>query len=465
MQPDPDPGSTILAGASDGTVLPQLLLLLLLILCNAFFAMSEIAVVTFNDNKLKAYAAAGNRKARRLLKLLKDKGKFLSMIQIGVTLAGFLASGAAAQSFVSRLDRVLAPLLPDNWEGVVSGASMVIITIIVSFFSLVLGEIVPKRIGMRNPEKISFRIVNVLRFFSGLFKPLVAAVNGTSNVILRLLRIDPNAEENHVTEEEIRMMVDIGVERGVLEDGQGEIIANVFDIDDTPVTEVMTHRTQIVGVDKEETVGDIVRLAMEEGVSRLPVYEEDMDTILGIVYVKDLLKYIGKNLPADLKPADVMRDVYYVPETMGCLSLFTEFTKRKTQIAIVKDEYGGTSGLITLEDVLEEFVGEIQDEYDNEEEDVSPIDETHLLLDGTTDVDEVGERTKTALPEGDFDTVAGFIINELGYIPKPDEHPVVRHGNLLFTVKEMEEQRIAEVEVEILPPPPSAEAEEAEEEE
>jgi len=226
------------------------------------------------------------------------------------------------------------------------------------------------------------------------------------------------------------------------------MIHNIFELDDLDAGDIMTHRTDIIGVEANEPLENAVKAAMEEGCSRLPVYEDDLDKIIGMIYVKDLLQYIGKEMP-DKSPREMMREAHYVPESKRCGELLKEMIAGRIQIAVVVDEYGGTAGLVTLEDVLEAIVGSIQDEYDDEEEDISKIDESTFLLEGTTAVEEIEELTHVSLPSGDYDTIAGFVIRELGYLPQAGEHPEVEYKGLKFTVEEVEDRRVAVIKVEI----------------
>jgi putative hemolysin len=395
-------------------------------------------------------AAEGNRRARRIRKLTKNVTRFLSMIQIGVTLAGFLASAAAADSFSLPLRSLLEQHVPGQWRGLISLAITFVITLLISYLSLVLGELVPKRVAMRYPEKISLRIAGVLGLCAVVLRPLVWVVSASANGVLRLIGIDPNADDEAVTEEEIRMLVDAGGEKGVIEETQQEMINNIFEFDDINAGDIMTHRTDIVGVKADEPLEKVVEAAIAEGCSRIPVFEADIDNIVGVAYVKDLLQYIGKALPQK-SLREMMRKAYFIPEAKRCGELFKEMTAKHIQIAIVVDEYGGTAGIVTLEDVLESIVGNIQDEYDAEEEDISKIDEHTFRLDGTTDTEEVEELAGITLPNGDYDTIAGFVISELGYLPQPGENPVVTFENLTFTVEELEDKRISSIKVEIAP--------------
>ncbi len=439
-------------GPATGPIL-QLLLLFLLILMNAFFAMSEIAIITLNNNKISRMADEGNKKAKQVIKLTANSSHFLSTIQIGITLAGFLTSASASRAFVDELSGLIGiiPYVDKIGQGVISGFSIVIITVIMSYFSLVLGELVPKRIAMQVPEKVSFKVIGILLFIAAATKPFVRILSFSTNLIVRILGFNPNASQKSVTEEEIRMLVDVGGERGVIEEVQKEMINNIFEFDDIDVGDIMTHRTNIYAVEADDTLEDVVKIAIEEGYSRIPVYEEDPDNIIGIVYIKDLLKYIGNKLPTGHTIKSILRKAYYIPETKRCGELFKEMTASHVQMAIVVDEYGGTAGLVTLEDLLEAIVGNIQDEYDNETEEISKIDESTFTIDGITAIDEVEDLVGTAIPEGDYDTLAGFVISLLGFLPQDGEMNVVEYQNLRFTVMNVEDRRIDKVKVEILP--------------
>lgn len=443
-----DPGPAL-------SIILKLLLLFVLIIVNAFFAMSEIAIISLNDAKMQKLAEDGNKKAKQVVKLTENSSRFLSTIQIGVTLAGFLTSASASQTFADMLTNALVktPVADVIPLGVINGASVILITILTSYFSLVLGELAPKRIAMQIPEKISFKVVGILLFVASVTKPFVKVLSVSTNAVVRLFGFDPNADEENVTEEEIRMMVDVGGEKGVIEDTQKEMIDNIFEFDDLDAGDIMTHRTEMTAIEVTRSLEEVAELAIENGYSRIPVYEDDPDSIVGVLYAKDLLKYVGHSIPADLSISKVMRKALYVPETQACGDLFKAMNESRTQFAVVVDEYGGTAGIVTLEDVLESIVGNIQDEYDNEEEEIKQINETTFTVDGTTDLDEVDELVGVELPEGDYDTLGGFVISLLGYLPSEigDEPIIAEYENLRFTVLSIEERRIDKIKVEILP--------------
>ena len=434
-----------------GSIILKLVLLFVLVLVNAFFAMSEIAIISLNDNVIEKKAEDGDKKARQIMKLTENPSNFLSTIQIGVTLAGFLTSASASQSFAAMLAGAISKLNLPIPTSVISGFSVVIITIIMSYFSLVLGELAPKRMAMQKPEQIAYKVVGILLVVKKIASPFVKVLSASTNLIVRLLGFDPNADEEGVTEEEIRMMVDVGQEKGVIEDIQKEMIDNIFEFDDIDVSDIMTHRTDMCAVEDTDTLEEVVSISIEYGYSRIPVFHEDPDNIIGIVYIKDLLKYVSGSLPKDIKPTDVMRQAYYVPFSKSCGQLFSEMTEKRIQMAVVVDEYGGTAGIITMEDLIEAIVGNIRDEYDDEDEEIVEVDENTFTVDGTAYIEEVNELVGDVIPEGDYDTLGGFIISQLGFLPKDGDMNCVTYQNLKFTILNVEDKRIGKVKVEKLP--------------
>lgn len=459
---DPAPGNfnilamTAAATVADGedtavSIILKLLLLFVLILVNAFFAMSEIAVISLNDTKIERLAEEGDKKAKQIKKLTENSSNFLSMIQIGVTLAGFLTSASAADSFTPIITSAVAPLIPSVPVSVIDTVALILITIIISYFSLVLGELVPKKIAMQKAEKISYKIVGFLLVFMKVTKPVVKVLAFSTNTIVKLFGVDPSADEEQVTEEEILMMVDVGEEKGVIENTQAEMINNIFELDDIDAGDIMTHRVDMTAVEADEPISEVLKVAIEDGYSRIPVFDDDPDNIVGMVYVKDLLEYVGKELPTDKSIREVMREAYFVPETKKGGELFAEMSEKHIQMAIVVDEYGGTAGLVTLEDIIESIVGNIQDEYDDEDEEIAKINDTTFTVEGNTDIDEVDELVGAEIPQEDYDTLAGFIISQLGYLPKDGDMDTVEFENLKFTVLSVEDKRIAKVRIDIMP--------------
>ncbi len=434
-----------------GEILSKVIVLFILILVNAFFAMSEIAIISLNDTKMQRMAEEGNKKAKQVCKLTENSSQFLSTIQIGVTLAGFLTSATAASSFVPLLSPFVESALPTLSPSLIESILMILITIVISYFSLVLGELAPKRIGMIYAEKVSFKVIGILLVIAKITKPFVKVLAFSTNLVARIFGVDPDADEEEVTEEEIMMMVDVGEEKGVIEDLQRDMINNIFEFDDINAADIMTHRVDLTCVSADEPLDEFLRETLvESGYSRIPVYEDDLDSIIGILYVKDLIKYIAGSLPEGITPRQVMREAFFVPESKPCGGLFREMTDQRIQIAVVVDEYGGTAGIVTLEDLLESIVGNIRDEYDfDEEEEINQINETTFDVDGSTSIDELDDLVGVKIPEGDYDTVAGFVLYQLKNLPVGGE--MFDFENLHFTVTEVEERRICSVKIEILP--------------
>ncbi len=441
------------SAAANSNLLGQLIVLLLLILCNAFFAASEIAIISLNDAKLHKMAEEGHKKAQKILALTAESSRFLATIQVGVTLAGFLTSATAAQSLSAPLADWFVRLVPAaaNYAAAIQSISMVVITLLTSFVSLILGELVPKRIAMQKPEKIAFASIGILRAVATVSYPFVKLLSFTTNGIVRLFGLDPHADEENVTEEEIRMLVDVGEEKGVIEEVQKDMINNIFEFDDLTAGEIMTPRTDVAAVDVEDDLQEALRIGVDEGFSRLPVYEEDIDHIIGILHIKDLLPYVGRELPEEVSLRNLLRETYFIPETKHCGELFSEMTAKHMQMAVVVDEYGGVAGIISMEDLLESIVGNMQDEFDNEEEEITQLDETSFEVEGSTSMEELSEQLDVELPEGDYETLGGFLLQQLGRIPAEDEHPQVLFENIQFTVQEMDDKRIGQVHVEVLP--------------
>ncbi len=441
----------------------RLLLLIVLIFANAFFAAAEIAFISLNDAKIELMAKEGDKKARKIRKMLENPSKFLATIQIGITLAGFLSSAFASETFASQLAPWLNGLVPALSVETWSVISIVIITFVLSIFTLVLGELVPKRIAMKHSEKIAFGTVGIISAISVLFSPVVKFLTGSTNVISKLFGVSETEEET-VTEEEIRMMVDVGEEKGAIDKEEKEMINNVFEFNDTSVSEIMVPRIDIYAVDMNLSVAKVLEeIADDEEFrySRIPVYDETIDEIKGIVYIKDMLL---SNKNRNIKIKNLMKEAYYVPETKSVNELFQELRKTRKQIAIVVDEYGGTAGLVTMEDILEEIVGEIYDEYDEVEKFYEKIDDENYYLSGSMSVSEVDKLLDIDIPEGDYDTLSGYLIEELGYIPQEKDRPTVESDQAIYKVEKVEDMRIAKVKATIKPKPLEEELDEEENE-
>ena len=422
----------------------QIFILIILIGLNAFFAASEIAFISLNDAKIEKMAKEGNKKAKQISKMLEAPSKFLSTIQIGITLAGFLSSAFASDAFAYRLAPIFNNLIPlgvGTWQNI----SIILITIILSFFTIIFGELVPKRFAMKNYEKIAFATIGIIRAISIITAPFVKLLTHTTNAISKIFGVSEN-EEEIVTEEEIKMMIDQGEENGTIQEDEKELINNVFEFNDITASEIMTHRTDIFAVDINMTPGELLEEIIKDDCrhSRIPVYDETIDDIKGILYVKDLIKNITKKT---FKIKNIMKEAYFVSQNKLINEIFKELQQNKMQIAIVVDEYGGTAGLITMEDILEEIVGDIYDEYDEIEEEYEKIDDKTYIISGSMPIYDVNKILKSNIPEGDYDTLSGYLQEELGRIPDEEENPIIETKELTFKIEEYEDKRILKVKV------------------
>ena len=425
-------------------MISQLIFLFILILLNAYFAATEIAFISLNDAKIEKQAKDGNKKAKQIQKMLKNPSKFLATIQIGITLAGFLSSAFASDAFAGMLAPVLNEWMPfisiATWQNI----SIVIITIILSFFTLVFGELVPKRLAMKYYEKISFATIGVIKGISVVTAPFVKLLTWSTNLVSKIFGVGEQ-EEEIVTEEEIKMMVNQGEEKVSIEENEKELINNVFEFNDIIASEIMTYRTDIYAIEMNEDIYGILDEIDEYKYSRIPVYEETIDDIKGILFLKDILKLVSTR--KEFKIADIMREAYFVPESKPIDEIFEELQANIMQMAIVVDEYGGTAGLLTMEDILEELVGNIFDEYDDVEVEYKRLDDNTYLIDGRVSLYEMKKILDIELPEGDYETLSGYLIEKLGRLPEEDEHPVIEDEHLTYKIEEYEDRRIKWVKV------------------
>lgn len=417
----------------------QIIVLFILILINAYFAASEIAFISLNDAKVEKQAKEGNKKAKQIEKMLKNPSKFLSTIQIGITLAGFLSSAFASDTFADALAPALNRVFPIISVEVFKGISIVIVTIILSFFTLIFGELVPKRLAMKYYEKIAFSTIGLIRILSIITAPFVKILTFVTNSVSKIFGISEN-EEEIVTEEEIKMMVDEGKEKGTIEEDEKEMIDNIFEFNDITASEVMTHRTDIYAVEINSKIEEIIENLDEFKYSRVPVYEETIDDIKGILFIKDLLKYFYEKKEIQIK--NIIREAYFVSENKPINELFKDLQKNKMQMAIVIDEYGGTAGLVTMEDLLEEIVGNIFDEYDDVENDYTKVDENTFLINGSVSINYLKKILNVDIPEGEYETLSGYLLEMLGRIPKDGENPMIETQKVNYKVEKYEDKRI-----------------------
>ena len=421
----------------------QLAIVTILIFVNAFFAASEIAVISLNGNKVRREAEAGDKSARKLLKLVENPTQFLSTIQIAITLAGFLASAYAADAFTDRLVNWL--IEDQGWQvsfSVLNTFSLVLITFILSYFTLILGELVPKRLAMARTEAVTRITSGVVLGASVIFRPVVRLLAASTNGVLRLLRVDPNETQEEVSEEEIRMMVDIGEEKGAIQQEEKEMIENIFEFNNITAEDVMVHRKDMVVIWMDDTPEDILQRITESGLSRFPVCGDDIDDVVGLLRTRQYLLNMNSEQPKPL--AELLAPVYFVPEQVSADVLFRDMQRKKEHMAIVVDEYGGTSGLITLEDLLEEIVGNIYDEFDPQvEQEIIPLGENRWRVSGSVELDAlleiVGVPEET---EEECETLGGLVFSRLAEIPSDGEKPVVECLGMRVSVEEIRERRV-----------------------
>ncbi len=439
--------------SDDGSIPLQLLVIFILILLNAFFAASEIALLSVNETKMKKMAEKGNKKARYVVKFLENSSKFLSTIQVGVTFSGFLSSAVAADSFATRIvEFVKAQNASPAIVNVSRTASVIIITFILSYFTLVFGELVPKRIAMNKSEKLALFVIGPLRATAFVFSPFIKILTWSVNGVLRLFSINPNDDEEEVTEEEILLMVNEGQEQGVIGDEESTMISNVLLWNDKTASDIMTHRTEVVGIRADSSYETVMKIVTNARFSRFPVYEDRIDNIVGVIHIKDLLN-IKNESEFDL--VKLMRAPCFVPESQRIDEVFKTLKNTKNHMAIVVDEYGGTAGIATMEDILEELVGNIMDEYDDEEEaeydrQIVAIGDNSYIIEGLTELDVVNEEFNINLPVEEYDTISGFVIGNLGSIPDENTHPSFEYEGLRFTVEGNNEKRITLVKMEFI---------------
>lgn len=386
----------------------QIMFQLLLIAINAIFACAEIAVISMNDAKLNKLASEGDKRAKKLKKLTSRPAGFLSTIQVGITLAGFLGSAFASGNFAVYLQKLI-PGLPNS-------VAVIAITIILSYITLVFGELVPKRVAMKKSESIALGMSRMLSIVSTAFAPLVWLLTVSTNAVLKLMRIDPNQQDDSATEEEIRMMVDVGSENGTIDRVEKEFIQNVFEFDDLTAEEIATHRTDIVMLSLEDDISEWEKTINETRFSLYPICSESADDIIGILNAKDYFRLTDKSIDNIMNNA--VRQPYFVPEGVKADVLFKNMQHGRRSLAVVLDEYGGVTGIITMNDLVEQLVGDIDDEDDPAEtvEEIFKVDDSTWKIRGSAMLDDVVEALKVKLPQGEYDTFGGFVFALYGSI-------------------------------------------------
>lgn len=428
----------------------QLFFIILLIFLNAFFAAAEISIISLNKNKMNNLAEKGNKKASLLIKLVDEPSKFFATIQVGITLAGFFASATATASISKQLGKLLKKVDIKIISNASSQIAIIIVTIILAYITLVLGELVPKRIAVQKSEKIAMSTIRPIMLLYKITLPFVRILTYSTDSIISLLGIKYDKVEEKITEEEIRRIINEGEEKGVLDKEEKEMIQGVFDFDDKLAKSVMTPRTKVFAVDVEMNINEAVDVIIKKQYSRVPIYKGNMDNIIGIINMKDLLKVLVGKKEEFISLEDIARKPYFVPETKDINILFRELKESNNHLAILIDEYGGFSGIVTIEDLIEEILGDIFDEYDKlrkNEEAIIKIDKDTYIVSGLISIKKINDELGIGLPEDDVDTLGGFILDLIGIIPVEDKEYSVEYKNITFFIQKVVNKRIELVKI------------------
>ena len=427
---------------SEGSLLLQIVIIIILTGINAFFSSAEMAIVSLNKNKLKILIEDGNKKAILLDNLLQEPSKFLSTIQVGITLAGFFASASAATGLSQYLSGALQPLnIPYSNQ-----ISMILITFLLSYVTLVFGELIPKRIALRNSEKIALSSVGVVVFISRLFSPFVKFLTFSTNLVLTILKMKEDNIEEKVSKEELRSLVEVGKEHGVINEAEQEMIENIIEFDEKIAREIMIPRTKVFLIDKNISIHELFENKEIGKYSRIPVYENEADNIVGVLLTKDLMMEAYKKGFDNIKVADLLQEAYFVPETKNVNELFNEMQLEKKHITILIDEYGGFSGIVTLEDLIEEVMGNIADEFDDEDLSIRQLSRNKYLINGEVSLNDLNDNFNFELESKYYDTLSGILIENLGYIPEDNENiePITING-VVFKPQRVKNKKIEKV--------------------
>ena len=437
---------------TDSNLTAQVVLLVILILINAFFAAAEMSVVSVNKNKMKVLAQQGNKRADAVLKQLDEPNKFLSTIQVAITLAGFMASAVAAVSLSDDLGALVQAHL--GWDAVLAAdVAVVVVTILLSYVTLVLGELFPKRVAMQHAEGIAMLTIGPVKVVGAIAKPFVWFLSVSVNILLRLTRQKVNVDNDEFSEDEVKSMLEAGQESGVLKEEGRKMINSIFEFDDKLAYEIMTPRTDVFAIDINDPVTDFLDELMEMRYSRIPVIDEDFDNVIGILNIKDYLIQAREHGFDNVDIASIIRKAHFVPETKNIDTLFFEMQKLKQHIVMLIDEYGGFSGIVTMEDIIEEVMGEIDDEFDEEETQYEKIDDNTYMISGSMDLDDMNEAIGTNLASEDSETIGGLVVDLLGEIPDEDEQEerIVEYENYVFKIESVKDRRIEKVKLCIQP--------------
>lgn len=428
------------AGSSTMT---QIFLIIILTSLNAFFASAEMAIVSLNKNKIRMLSEEGNKKALLLEKLMEEPSKFLATIQVGITLAGFFASASAATGLSGRFGAYLGTLgVPYSKQ-----LALLVITITLSYVTLVFGELYPKRVALQMSEKIAMFSVRPIIAISKVTMPFVRLLSGSTNLLVRISGIQTDRLDEKVSMEEIKSLIEVGQEHGVINETEREMIESIFEFDNKVAEEVMTPRTEVFAIDINSPAKEIMEELIEESYSRVPVYEEEIDNVIGILNMKDFMIEASKHDPSSVDVRKILRTPYFVPATKSIDELFKELQATKNHMAILINEYGGFEGIVTIEDLIEEVMGKIHDEYDEGEPDIVRLEKDIYIADGLVSIADVNDYLDIDLESEHSDTIGGFIVGLMGSIPVNGEERTIEYENLMFKIEEVKEKRIEKVKI------------------
>ncbi|MFX0548102.1 hemolysin family protein [Hathewaya histolytica] len=418
----------------------DLLIIILLIGVNGFFAAAEISIISLNELSLQKRAEDGDKRSIQLLKILKEPSKFLATIQVGVTLASFFTSASATVVLVKSFERVLKNSNIDFFMIYSQRLAFIIVTLIISYISLLFGELIPKRIGLKKSEKIANKSIGIINVLDKIARPLVYSLTYSTNFFIKLLFGKLEDEDKNITEEEIKMLIDVGEEKGLFGKTEKEMINSIFTFDDLTAFDVMTPRIDMVSLNLNSDFKEVLSFVKENKRSRIPIYEESQDRIVGILYAKDLINFFDTKEEFHMK--DIIREPFFVTGYIKIDQLFKEMQIKGTHMSIVIDEYGSTAGLVTMEDLVEEIFGNIYDEYEEHVEDIYAKDENEFEVDGGVSISELNESLGCELQDN-YDTISGLILDSLGRFPKVGENLLIE--GFKFTILDIEDKRIKKI--------------------
>ncbi|MFC4780065.1 hemolysin family protein [Eubacterium multiforme] len=426
-----------------GSIIPQLILVFLLTAINAFFSSAEMAIVSVNKNKIKMLAEDGNKKAKLLEKVIEDQSNLLATIQVGITLAGFLSSAVAA----TGISGMVFEKLKNFNIPYIHQISIITVTIVLSYITLVFGELIPKRVALQRKEKIALASVKAIYITSIIAKPFIKILSISASVVLKVIRFNENNDEDSISKEEIQALILEGEAEGAIDEDEKDMLNGIFEFNDRLSKEIMTSRKDTYLIDISDDINEYLDDLINFQYSRVPVYEDDIDNVIGILYIKDFFVEARKVGFEKVDIRKILHKPYFVPETKKIKELFKELQVNRNHMAILIDEYGGFSGIVTMEDLIEEVMGDIDDEYDLDGPDVKQIDSNKYLVKGTINIYEFNEEFDSNIEEGDYDTLNGYIITQIGEIPKEDIDVQFTIENLMLKVTKVMDRRIEEVEV------------------